>query len=240
MYNVSDEAAKTSLMIKTKEWNTSQVILPSSDLPPKVTRYILPFWDGSTFKTKKINKNEDTCETDAPQLFLTQIDFSKNNQIADEKQEKEKRLLQFVNYVTLNACADGQERPNYVILDRASGPMSSLDTDQKISQISFKSAYPWILGKRYPQTSNMRLEERHWPWVYITTMFEKPDVSTSDIREAALVKLKPFIGSRYYLFDPATLLLDSKQQLIGKTKTLTLLSRLYTTPKYTLKQTIKK
>jgi hypothetical protein len=234
LYNLADEAAAISLKVKTDEWNSSQVLLPSSDLPPKATRYILPLWDGSTFKTKALNRKEKSESVQAPQLFLTEIDFSSNEILADEKVPGEQRSFRIVDYVTLNACGDGSEKPNYLILDRASGPMSSLSSDDGISQISIKSVYPWILGKRYPEDSNMRLEDRHWPWVYITTQFEKPDVSTSDIREASLVKLKPFTGSRYYLFDPARMLLPIRQQIVGQSKKLDLMSRLYERSKYTL------
>jgi hypothetical protein len=215
MENVSDKQISAQLKILTEEWIRPQVLVPGSDLGPKVDMAVLPFWDGKFINAKMPH----------PAVSISEIQFSdsdfregKEGQATSPGAEEKTTRLKLAQIVTINACADGGENPNHIVFNRIIGPLSSLSDDGRISQICLDAVYPWILGLQQPDDSNVQLERRHWPLVYLHSVFDEPPVSAPSLNEAMLIGLKSFIGPKFYLCDLSLFTKNTALDIIMGTK----------------------
>lgn len=217
--NISDKQVSAALKIVTEEWGLTQIILPSGDLAPKMDLVVLPFWDGEVFGP----------EMPHPYLSMGTLAFDQEEfEPAKGSSKKKQYTWKLVELVTLNACADGRENPNHILLNRIIGPLASLSDDGRISQISVDAIYPWILGVMEPEESNVQLERRHWDLVYLHSIFDAPPVVSETFKEAMLIGLKSFFGPNHYLFKVEDYLMAGPLQLTTEELVLQIGADLYT------------
>jgi hypothetical protein len=203
MENISDKQVTAAIKVITEEWKLTQVVLPGSDLPPKRDLNIMPFWDGSILHKEMPQPCIGLCELD----FGAQ-DYEERDEEGTVKKQSASKL-KLVQIVTVNASPDGSENPNHILFNRIIGPLASLSDDGRLSHICVDAVYPWILGLQQPDESNVHLERRHWPLVYLHSVFDEPPVAAESLIEAMLVGLKTFLGPHYYLINLEELLKTS-------------------------------
>jgi hypothetical protein len=173
---------------------------------------ILPLWDRSTFEDGQATLPE-------PAVYMRKINFMKDtmsedyNLIESNNQNPKKNTtmprFSLVQLRTINACADGQSRPNHIVLNRAQGRiLSALPGDTKISQIAVEVVFPWILGEEEPEYLHVSFERRHWPLVFSYAKFDAPPVYSENFSEAMLCGLRSFLGPNFYLLKFADFLAD--------------------------------
>lgn len=215
MYNISDKQMTAHIRGLVEEWQFSQVLFPTGGMSSKMEINVLPLWDGSTYESDTVKLNE-------PCLYFRRIAFDKDTVSEDEALTKTSvRRFRLLEILSINACADGEMRPNHIVYNRSQNKiLSALPGDVKLSQIAVDVVFPWILGEEEPSMELTSLERRHWPLVFAYAEFDAPPVYSEGFAEAMLCGLRSFLGPKYYLVDFQDFLVNTAFEFtVGEDKT---------------------
>lgn len=202
MRHVSDEQVAKAATTFKETWNSTQIRVPSGDLPSVASLYILPITTMSGIDKKKTDKQgfrygfDQGGWNNEPRVGLVEVLASEKTPFEELADERLNADLEWVRIKTINATPDEQ----YVTYHRTFGTYhgSSLDKECNfiVNQIAPLESYTIK-----PETVGMKLEPRHWKIVFDSIGSVLPIASTANSNIHFLFNQKSFYGPKYYLPD---------------------------------------